>query len=74
MGKVIYFMPAIFFTMIFGTLAMSMGISAFSPVILLWLALFYVSGILLSKTKFWGGIFGAIPGVHWIYLGTKDTG
>lgn len=72
--KVVYFIPAIIFTMIFGTLAMSMGISAFSPVILLWIVLFYVGAILLSKSKFWGGFLAALPGVHWIYLGTKDTG
>lgn len=72
--KVIYFVPAIFFTLIFGTLAMSIGILAFSPFILLWLVLFWISGILLSKSRYRGGFLGAIPGIHWIYLGTKDTG
>jgi hypothetical protein len=31
-------------------------------------------GILLSKGKFWGGFIGLLPGIHFIYMGTQDTG
>lgn len=33
-----------------------------------------MSGFLLNKDKFWGGIFGILPGIHLIYMSTKYTG
>ena len=40
----------------------------------LWIALLLVSAVFLSYGKSWGGIFGMLTGVHWIYMSTIDTG
>lgn len=72
MKKVLFFVPAIIFTL-FYSLAAFGGIGAIHPVVISWLALFWVSGVLLSKGVFWGGI-GAIPAICFIYMGTQDTG
>lgn len=39
-----------------------------------WIALFLISGILLSKEKVWGCLFGMIPGIVFVWMSTNDTG
>lgn len=73
MKKILFFIPAIVFTIFYG-LAASGGIGAINPIVILWLALFWISGILLSKTLFWGGLLGVIPAACFIYMGTQETG
>lgn len=74
MKKVIFYMPAILFAGVFGLLTISFGFGSTSPIVIVWIVLFLVSGFLLNKEKFWGAIFGMLPGIHWIYMSTKDTG
>lgn len=74
MKKMIFYVPAIVFTAFYGWAANSFGIELISPIIFVWLTLFFVSGILLSKGRFLGGCLGMIPGIHLIYMSTKDTG
>lgn len=73
MKKLLLFIPAIVFSIFFIWSVLSFGLS-FSPVIFVWLALFLAGGIFLNKGKFWGGFLGLLPGIHLIYMGTKDTG
>lgn len=71
--KVLYFIPAILFAIGY----LLLGIHGFGIVSLpqiLWLILFLISGILLSKDKFWGGVFGLIPAIVFMYMSTKYTG
>ena len=42
--------------------------------VLLWLVCFWISGVLLLKGLFWGGIFGLFPAFHMMYMGTQYTG
>ena len=42
------------------------GVGAIHPIVILWLGLFWVSGILLSKMIAWGGALGAIPALCFI--------
>ncbi len=72
MKKLVFFIPAIIFTIFYGLVALS-GLSPHS-IVGVWLVLFWVSGILLSKAVFWGGVLGAIPAISFIYMGTQDTG
>jgi hypothetical protein len=72
--KSVFYIPAILFTMLYGMVAMSLGISSISPIALMWIGLFSIAGVLLCKDKFWGGAFGLIPGINLIYMSTKDTG
>ncbi len=75
MKKIAFYMPVIIFTVIFGLIAIIIRDIRFiiSPIVAVWLVLFMISGILLSKNMFWGSLLGALPGIHWIYMGTQYT-
>ncbi|MEG1994323.1 MAG: hypothetical protein RR048_05375 [Oscillospiraceae bacterium] len=73
MKKFVLFIPAIVFTIFYGLTALG-GIGAIHPIVILWLALFWIAGILLSKSIFLGGLFGVIPAACFIYMGTQETG
>ncbi|NMD69360.1 hypothetical protein HHO41_03600 [Bacillus sp. DNRA2] len=73
MKKTIFFIPAIIFSILYGAIAIN-DIGAISPVVVVWLALFFISGFLLNKNAFWGGLLGTLPSIHLIYMGTQDTG
>jgi len=49
-------------------------IGAISPIIVVWLALFFIGGLMLHKNFFGGSLFGALPAIHLIYMGTQQTG
>ncbi len=72
--KILFFIPAILFVIFYGFVAMSIGISSISPICFAWIALFLGGGVLLSKGKSLGGFLGLLPGIHLIYMSTKDTG
>lgn len=71
--NVIFYIPAIIFTILYGVLAIS-NIGALSPIVIVWLALFFVSGFILGKNAFWGSPLGALPAIHLIYMGIQETG
>ncbi len=73
MKKIIFYIPAVIFTILYGVLAIS-NIAALSPIVIVWLALFVVSGFILSKNAFWGSLLGILPAIHLIYMGTQETG
>ncbi len=68
-----YFIPAILFATVYLIMAFT-GFSIISITEVLWLTAFLASGIILSKGKFWGGIFGLIPAAAFIYMSTQYTG
>jgi len=74
MKKIVYYMPAIIFTVFYGSVVVGGGIGIISPIVIVWLVLFLIGGILLSKNVFWGSLFGALPAISLIYMGTKETG
>ena len=65
MKKYLGYIPAIFF-LTFYLFAGLTGASMALGMILLWLACFLISGVLLHKGLFWGGVFGALPALHMI--------
>lgn len=73
MKKILFYIPAIIFTVFYSFVAIS-RIGTISPIVLVWLALFFVSGFVMNKNIFWGSIFGMLPAINLIYLGTRDTG
>ena len=72
--KIVFYIPAILFAIIFGWLVISFGIGPISPIVLVWITLFLVSGFLLNNDKVLGGVLGLLPGIHMIYMSTKETG
>lgn len=74
MKKFIFYIPTVLFAIIFGGLAIIGGTSSVSPIVIVWIGLFLVGGFILNQYKPWGAIFGMLPGIHLIYMSTKDTG
>ena len=71
--QILYFLPFIF-SIITYVIATFLGLGMISVKEFVWLALFLVSGFLLSDEKVWGCIFGMIPGAVFIWMSTKYTG
>lgn len=72
MKKIVFYIPAIIFTFFFGWVAIRASIGSISPAAAVWLVLFSISGILLSKKMFWGSLLGALPAIHMIYMGATQ--
>lgn len=73
MNKAAFFIPAIIFTIFYGLVFLG-GMGVVHPIVVLWLALLWAAGILLSKTMPWGGLLGMIPGACFLYMGARETG
>lgn len=74
MKKIVFFIPPIIFGIFYGGIIIGTSPSVVSPIIYPWIGLFVISGLLLSKGLFWGGLPGMLPGIHLMYMSTKDTG
>ena len=72
MKKIIFYLPAIIFTVLYGILAVG-DVGEISPIVIIWLALLFASGFILNKKYFWGGLLGILPGIHMIYMGTVES-
>ncbi len=73
--KVVFYIPAILFTIFYGLAVMFLDVISISPGAYVWVILFSIAGMLLNKGKFWGAFIGIMPGFNMIYRSiTKDTG
>ena len=71
--QLLYFLPFILSIIIYlGATVMGLGLISIKEII--WIALFLVSGFLLSKEKIWGCVFGMIPGIVFVWMSTAYTG
>ena len=69
----VYFLPFIIIILAYiGAVIMGLGMISVKEV--MWIALFLISGFLLSKEKVWGCLFGMIPGIVFVWMSTNDTG
>ena len=73
MKKYIGYIPAVIFTAFYMCAGLT-GAGLEMSMILVWLACFWISALLLHKGLFWGGVFGLIPAINMIYMGTQETG
>ena len=71
--QILYFLPFIL-SIITYLVAPFLGLGMISIKELVWLALFLISGFLLSEEKVWGCLFGMIPGAVFIWMSTNYTG
>ena len=71
--QLLYFLPFILSIIIYlGATVMGMGLISIKEII--WVALFLVSGFLLSKEIVWGCVFGMVPGIVFVWMSTVYTG
>jgi len=73
MKKLLYFLPAIPFTILLVYFAFLNSIDT-TPVVWIMDILLILSGLLLSKNKWLGCFFGLIVGGILIYMGLQETG
>ena len=71
MKKILLYVPAILYTV--GIFALNIILKTFSPIWYIWAVLLWLSGILLTKEKSWGGVLGLFPAVHLIYMSMQYT-
>lgn len=73
MKKLLYFIPVIFFTILYVFLFF-VGAGMVEILGLVWLVLFTIAGVLLAYGKYWGSGFGLIPAIGFIYIGLQNHG
>lgn len=73
MKKIVFYIPAIIF-IFFCVLLATQGIGPISPIVAIWVVLFLIAGILLSKAIFWGGLLGILTSIYFTYMSTQETG
>lgn len=69
-----YFFPAVISLVIYTVLAVSSGFGSIHPLAWCFVALLFVSAVLMLKNKWWGCIGGLLTGGVIIYMGTQYTG
>ena len=72
MKKVLLYLPSIVFFIV--TIVLNIILQTFSPLWYVWIVLLWLGGFMLNKGKVWGGIFGLLPAIHILYMGTQETG
>ena len=71
--QILYFLPFILSIIIYlGAAFLGLGLISGKEVV--WLALYLISGFLLSNEKIWGCVFGMIPGIVFVWMSTIYTG
>ena len=71
--QIAYFLPFILSIIIYlGATIFGLGLISTKEIV--WIALFLISGFLLSKEKVWGCVFGMIPGIVFAWMSTNETG
>ena len=71
--QIAYFLPFILSIIIYlGATILGLGLISMKEIV--WIALFLISGFLLSKEKVWGCVFGMIPGIVFVWMSTNYTG
>lgn len=71
--QIAYFLPFILSIIIYlGATILGLGLISIKEIV--WIALFLISGFLLSKEKVWGYVFGMIPGIVFAWMSTNETG
>lgn len=71
--QLLYFLPFILSIITYlGAAIMGLGMTSVKEIV--WMALFLISGFLLSNEKVWGCVFGVFPGIVFVWMSTNYTG
>ena len=72
MKKVLFFLPAILYTI--AVIALNIILRTSSPLWYSWVILMWLGGVLLNRGKVWGGILILLPAIMILYMSTQTTG
>lgn len=73
MKKILFFVPFVLLTATYTVMAL-IGFTAFTVDKAVLLLALLAGSLLLAKGKPWGGFFGLIPAVVFVYMSTRYTG
>ena len=71
--QILYFFPFILSIVVYLCVTF-LGLGMISVKEMIWMVLFFIGGLLLSKEKIWGCMFGMIPGIAFVWMSSNDTG
>ena len=74
MKKMIYFVPAMIALLLYIILGFTGSFGAINPVVWLWIAIMFVSAVVMLKSKWYGCAGGFVVGFMLIYMSTQYTG
>ena len=74
MKKMIYFTPTIIALLLYIVLGFVSGFGAINPIVWLWIAIMFISAVVMLKDKWYGCIGGFTVGCVLIYMSTQYTG
>lgn len=74
MKKILYFLPFVLGFILYIFLGIVSSFGTINPFVWVALLLLLVAGLLMSKNKWWGCIFGIVIGILLMYMGTQETG
>lgn len=74
MKKMIYFVPTIIALLLYIILGFTGSFGAINPFVWLWIAIMFVSAVVMLKRKWYGCAGGFVVGCMLIYMSTQYTG
>ena len=74
MKKILYYLPVVLGCLLCIFLGIVSSFDSINPFVWVALILLLVAGLLMSKNKWWGCIFGIVIGILLIYMGSRETG
>lgn len=74
MKKILYFLPFVLGFILYIFLGIVSSFGTINPFVWVALLLLLVAGLLMSRNKWWGCIFGILIGILLIYMGSRETG
>lgn len=74
MKKILYYLPVVLGCILYIFLGVVSSFGSINPFVWIALILLLISGLLMSRNKWWGCIFGILIGILLIYMGSRETG
>ena len=74
MKKILYFLPVALGFILYIFLGIVSSFDSINPFVWISLVLLLISGLLMSRNKWWGCIFGISIGILLICMGSRETG
>lgn len=74
MKKILYYLPVVLGCILYIFLGVVSSFGSINPFVWIALLLLFVAGLLMSKNKWWGCIFGISIGILLICMGSRETG
>lgn len=72
MTKILYLLPFITSSILYGFVGVISRFTLINPLVVLCLVILWLSGFLMCKDKWWGGFLGLLIGILLIWMGNGD--